>query len=82
MANYSKPNALIVPINAIQHSEAGDYLFVNKNGTAKRVNVKVGSTYGGESEILSGITAGDEVVIRGASDIEDGDKIKVSQSGN
>jgi len=82
IANYSKPNALIVPINAIQHSEAGDYLFVNKNGTAKRVNVKVGSTYGGESEILSGITAGDEVVIRGASDIEDGDKIKVSQSGN
>lgn len=82
IANYAKKNDLVVPINAIQRSEAGDYVFVNQNGIAKRKNVKVGATYGGKSEILSGLSAGDQLVTQGASDIEDGDKIRVVQSGN
>lgn len=80
IANYSKKNDLVVPVNAIQRSEAGDYVFVNQNGIAKRKNVKVGATYGGKSEIISGLSAGDELITQGASDIEDGDKIRVSQS--
>lgn len=82
IANYAKKNDLVVPINAIQRSEAGDYVFVNQNGIAKRKNVKVGATYAGKSEILSGLTAGDELVTQGASDIQDGDKIRIVQSGN
>ncbi|WP_428331435.1 efflux RND transporter periplasmic adaptor subunit [Mucilaginibacter sp.] len=82
IANYSKPNAIVVPVKAIQKSEDGDYVFINKDGIAKRINVKVGTTYGGQSEILSGLNSGDQLVTEGASDIEDGDKIKVSQSGN
>ena len=82
IANYAKKNDLVVPINAIQRSEAGDYVFVNQNGIAKRKNVKVGATYGGKSEILSGLTSGDQLVTQGASDIQEGDKIRVVQSGN
>ena len=82
IANYSKANAIVIPVKAIQKSEDGDYVFINKDGVAKRVNVKVGTTYGGQSEILSGLNSGDQLVTEGASDIEDGDKIKVSQSGN
>ncbi|HWZ14484.1 MAG TPA: efflux RND transporter periplasmic adaptor subunit [Mucilaginibacter sp.] len=82
IADYSKNNALVVPVNTIQRSEAGDYVFVNQNGIAKRKNVKIGATYGGKSEILSGLTAGDQLVTDGASNIEDGDKIRVVQPGN
>jgi RND family efflux transporter MFP subunit len=82
IADYSKNNALVIPVNAIQKSEAGDYVFVNDKGIAKRRNVKVGATYGGKSEILSGLTAGDQLVTNGATEIEDGDKIRVLQSGN
>ncbi|WP_183560352.1 efflux RND transporter periplasmic adaptor subunit [Mucilaginibacter sp. SP1R1] len=82
IANYVKPNAVVVPVKAIQKSEAGDYVFVNNNGTAKRVNVKSGVTYGGQTEILSGLKAGDQLVTEGATDIEDGDKIKVLKSNN
>jgi membrane fusion protein (multidrug efflux system) len=82
IANYSKPNAIVAPVKAIQKSEAGDYVFVNNNGIAKRVNVKVGATYGGQSEILSGLKSGDELVTEGATEIEDGDKIKILASGN
>lgn len=82
IANYSKPNSIIIPVKAIQKSEAGDYVYVDNNGRAKRVNVKVGATYGGQSEILTGLNSGDQLVSEGASEIEDGDKIRVLQSVN
>ena len=79
IANYSKANAIVVPVKAIQKSEDGDYVMLNNNGVAKRVNVKVGNTYSGTSEILSGLKDGDQLITEGASDIEDGDRVKVSQ---
>ena len=83
IADYSKKNSLSVPLNAIQRSETGDYVFVDQNGTAVKKNVKVGATYGGVSEILSGLTAGEILVTEGANTIEDGDKLKVlKSSGN
>lgn len=82
IANYSKANAIVVPIKAIQKSEDGDYVFVNNSGTAKRKTVKVGATYGGQSEIVSGLNAGDQLITAGAEDIEDGDKIKVLNAAN
>lgn len=82
IANYFKPNTIVVPVKAIQKAEGGDYVFINNNGAAKRINVKVGATYGGQSEILSGLKSGDELVTEGATEIEDGDKIKILTSGN
>ncbi|GAB3934958.1 efflux RND transporter periplasmic adaptor subunit [Mucilaginibacter myungsuensis] len=77
IANYTNNNAIIIPVKAVQRSENGDFVFINNNGVAKKVNVKVGATYAGQSEILSGLKAGDSLVTDGATDVEDGDKIKV-----
>jgi len=83
IADYSKKNTLVVPLKAIQRSETGDYVFVDAGGFAKKILVKVGNTYGGQSEILTGLKAGDQLVTEGASEIEDGDKIRVlASSGN
>src|SRR6202008_4320921 len=46
IADYSKKNAISVPLNSIQRSDTVAYVFVNQNGIAKRKNVKVGATYG------------------------------------
>ncbi len=82
IADYTKTNSIVVPLKAIQKSEQGDFVFVNDNGTAKKVNVKQGATYNNQAEILSGLSVGQQVVVMGAQDIEDGDKIKVLQAGN
>jgi multidrug efflux pump subunit AcrA (membrane-fusion protein) len=82
IANYSKTNAIVVPVKAVQKSEEGDYVFVNENGTAKRKAIKIGTTYGGQSEVLSGLQPGEQLITEGATDIEDGDKVKVLQSAN
>jgi membrane fusion protein (multidrug efflux system) len=77
IANYSSNKSIVIPAKAIQKSEAGDYVFINVNGFAKRKNVMEGATSGGMTEIKSGIATGDVVITEGASEIEDGDKIKV-----
>jgi membrane fusion protein (multidrug efflux system) len=77
IADYSKKNSITIPLNAIQRSDAGTYVFVNQNGLAKKITVKVGATYGGQTEILSGLSAGDKIVTEGAGNIEDGDKLRV-----
>jgi membrane fusion protein (multidrug efflux system) len=82
IADYSKTNTVSIPVKAVQRSENGDYVYVNENGIAKRKTVKVGVTYAGMSEILSGLKAGEQLVTEGAADIEDGDKVKVLQSAN
>jgi len=82
IADYNKGNSITVPLNAVQRSDTGTYVFINRNGFAKMVNVKVGNTYGGKSEIISGLSAGEQIVTEGASDIEDGDKIRVLNAGN
>ena len=82
IANYSNSRSIVIPEKAIQKSEAGDYVFVNIDGIAKRKNVTEGATSGGKSEIKSGLSAGDVVITEGASGLEDGDKIKVLTSGN
>jgi len=79
IASYTHPNALVVPLKAVQKSEQGDYVFVAENGVAKRKEVKVGSTSGTQSEVLSGLAPGDQLITDGAADVEDGDRIKVSK---
>jgi membrane fusion protein (multidrug efflux system) len=82
IADYSKKKAIAIPLNAIQRSDTSTFVFVDRNGVAKKEIVKVGATYGGKSEIISGLSSGDQLVTEGASEIEDGDKIRVLKSGN
>ncbi|QKJ29176.1 efflux RND transporter periplasmic adaptor subunit [Mucilaginibacter mali] len=79
VVDYQKPNAFVVPVNAIQKAESGDYVYVADNGVAKKVVVKAGATYEGKTEIVSGLTAGQQVITAGAADLEDGNKVKVAQ---
>jgi len=81
IANYSKSNAIAIPTKAIQKSENGDYVFVNVNGIAKRKTVTEGANSGGLTEIKTGLAIGDEVITDGASELEDGDQVRVLSAG-
>ena len=77
VADYSKKGAISIPLNAIQRSDTSTFVFVNNGGVAKKVNVKVGNTYGGKSEIVSGLSGGEQLITEGAGDVEDGDKVRI-----
>ena len=76
--DYRNDKALIIPINAIQKAENGDYLFISENGKAKRVNIQTGKMSDGNAEILSGIKAGDKVITAGTEGLSSGDIVKAN----
>lgn len=76
IVDYTNDKALVVPISAIQKAENGDYLFISENGKAKRVNVQTGKTSEGRAEILTGLKAGDKVIIAGIDGLSEGDIVK------
>jgi membrane fusion protein (multidrug efflux system) len=82
IANYSKAGAIIIPVNSIQKSDEGDYVYVNENGFAKRKPITEGKTSGGFTEVKSGLSSGEQLITEGASEIGDGDKVSVLKSGN
>ncbi len=82
IANYQSHNTISVPVNAIQRSDEGDYVYINENGFAKRKPITEGKTSGGYTEVKSGLSSGDRLITEGASEIGDGDKVSVLKSGN
>jgi multidrug efflux pump subunit AcrA (membrane-fusion protein) len=53
------------------------YAFVEKDGVAERRVVKLGRQVGDKVEILSGIEAGENVVVTGLSKLEQGTAVEV-----
>ena len=69
----------IVPAGAIQHGSTGDFVYLVKDGKSVAVTpVKAGVTSGDNVEIVSGLAAGDQVVVDGVDQLKDGAKISVS----
>jgi membrane fusion protein (multidrug efflux system) len=79
IVDYTKRSALVVPINIVQSDPTGDFVFIavqdGSNWKAVKQPVKRGSVYNGNAEILSGLKAGDKIIIVGYDDLNNGDAI-------
>jgi RND family efflux transporter MFP subunit len=78
IVDYEKKGAIVLPIKAIHQSESGEYVFITDKNIAKRVPIKIGNSYQGNVEIISGVKVGDRVVVEGTEDIEEGDQLKIA----
>ena len=79
--DYQNPKAITVPLNAIQESDEGKFVFVAENNKAKKKPVEVGQTYKGEAEVKTGLQAGEQVITIGQSELVDGQPIEISVQG-
>jgi membrane fusion protein, multidrug efflux system len=71
--------AVLVPTPAVLSGAPGDYVyFVNANNTVSVRKVTLGASDGRNTAILSGLTAGDSVVVDGTDRLSDGVPISVS----
>src|ERR1700678_3099101 len=71
--------AVLVPTPAVLSGSPGDYVYlVNANNTVSVHKVTLGASDGQNTAILSGLTAGDTVVIDGTDRLSDGAQISVS----
>ena len=57
-------NVIVVPLSAIQDGKNGKFVQVYTNGALKTQNVTVGKSDADRIEVVSGLTAGQRIVIR------------------
>jgi membrane fusion protein, multidrug efflux system len=71
--------AVLVPTPAVLSGAPGDYVYLaNPNDTVSVRKVTLGASDGQNTAILSGLAAGDTVVVDGTDRLSDGAQIKVS----
>ncbi|MFV1979585.1 MAG: efflux RND transporter periplasmic adaptor subunit [Rhodothermia bacterium] len=74
-------DAIVIPQNALVHDDLGSGVFVVEEADgdliAKRRNVEVGPSFGGQTVIESGLQSGDQVVVVGQSTLTDGNLVEV-----
>jgi membrane fusion protein (multidrug efflux system) len=73
----SQADALLVAREAILNQRTGQNVYLVRDGLAHLQPVKTGYLMGDQVEVLTGLTEGDEVVIRGQSTLKDGSSVKV-----
>jgi len=69
-------NSVVVPTQAVQRSQNGNYVFVVRDGVAKVQPVKVDRTFQGTSVIAEGLSGGEDVVVDGQLLLSDGSRVE------
>jgi RND family efflux transporter MFP subunit len=72
------PRAL-VPKTAVRTADGKSIVFVLKDDRVERRAISVGLENGDQVEVISGVSAGERVVVDGPASLKDGDKVKVQQ---
>ena len=76
----SRPDAVIIPEEAVMAEGRSTYVFRVRDGRAKRIEVELGQRQVGEVEVLQGLRAGDSVVVAGLQRLRDGMAVRARQS--
>jgi membrane fusion protein, multidrug efflux system len=70
-------NALVIPAEAVVPELKGQKVFVVKNGKVASIQVETGIRNEAETEIISGISAGDTLAVTGLLQLRDGSSIEI-----
>ncbi|MCH5596543.1 efflux RND transporter periplasmic adaptor subunit [Niabella ginsengisoli] len=77
--DYSKPEAITIPVNTLQTDQQGKFVLVaateNKKLVARKKRVIPGQLYNDRLEIKSGLAAGDQLITEGFQSVYDGQVI-------
>jgi membrane fusion protein (multidrug efflux system) len=71
------PDALLAPLFALVDKGGERLVFVEKDGKAQSRTVVIGVIEGDRVQITSGLKAGDHLIVRGQTEVEDGMKVRV-----
>lgn len=74
-------SVLVVPSQAVLTNQEGSFVYVATDDTAQRTPVEIGRRMGSRAEIVSGVSAGEVVIISGTSRLRDGDPVATTVIG-
>ncbi len=80
IVRMTHPQAVLVPREAVIRELQDAYVFVAQGGVAEKRTVALGLEEGGRVEALSGVKAGEQVIVAGQGGLKQGSPIKVIPS--
>jgi RND family efflux transporter MFP subunit len=72
-------NALSVPTEIILHDNNGTFVYTLQNNTAKRTPVQLGIEQNSRTEILTGLSGGESVIVVGQQLVRDGGAVALQR---
>lgn len=78
-ASASNTPRVLVPKTAVKSLDGRTVVFVVRDDRVERRAIKAGNERGDQVEVLSGLSAGERVVVQGAETLKDGDQIRIQQ---
>jgi len=69
--------AALIPADALREDSGKKIVFLLKGDHVERRAVSVGGTRGQDAEIIAGVSAGDNVVVKGPADLKDGQAVEI-----
>jgi RND family efflux transporter MFP subunit len=79
------PKGARAPKAALASRDGGDVAFVvqadGETGTVERRALKLGGPLGDDRQVLSGLSAGETVVLDPPAELDDGDKVRIARAG-
>ncbi|MBY0339150.1 MAG: efflux RND transporter periplasmic adaptor subunit [Acetobacteraceae bacterium] len=75
-----RPNATIVPEEALDPMGDRNFVYAIRDGRARRVEVQLGLRLPGEVEIRRGVEPGDQIVVRGLQRLREGAPVRVTET--
>lgn len=75
-----RPNAMLVPEEALDPIGDRVYVYVVRDGRARRQQVRLGQRLVGEVEVLDGVRDGELVVVRGVQRLRDNLPVRVTET--
>jgi len=73
----TEPNTVVVPREAIQIGQNGNYIFTVVDGKAHVAPIEAGRTQDGETVVSKGLNGGETVVVDGALLLIEGSKVEI-----
>ena len=79
MTDYHVEDAITIPSRIIQEDLQGNFVYLIENGSkkAKKVHVKLGYSYDNQTEVVAGLSGGENVVDKGNRTIADGTTVSI-----
>jgi RND family efflux transporter MFP subunit len=78
-AAKSAPAGVMAPQSAVRDDNGQKIVFLVNGDHVERHGVKVGTSNGGQTQILAGLTPGDTVVVGGPADLRDGEAVAIKR---
>jgi RND family efflux transporter MFP subunit len=75
-----RANVLVVPADAIQRLDTQTFVWLaNGNNQAERREVRIGFISNAQAEIVSGLVAGEQVIVTGISELTEGTRLTIGR---